>query len=315
MSARKTRTRSKVLRNELSENLDIPGVHSVNGELALIRGNNRVNAMVQERIEATGFRSDFFTVAMVRSGTIVGRQDHQAFQLNRGDVALSPPHRIKQLIGIEDDTEIWAICFTVDFLKRLKLRGLTEHMSIFAASNLPVIHLQDEQLDMLCQVFERLAGHVDRVRSHTYGMELVKNGFVEFLLETAHYGNCNGEVRPQPVGRKEELVAGFAELATKHHLKQRHLSFYSEQLFVTTKHLSETVKEVTGRTAGQILDGLLLVESQRLLDETNLSISEVAFKLDFADPSQFSKFFHRMTGHSPRTHRRAMGTPTVELHH
>ncbi|TXI82385.1 MAG: AraC family transcriptional regulator [Flavobacteriales bacterium] len=314
MTSRTARPRSMLLRNGLSERSGIPGMRSVGDELAVIRGDNRVNSMVQERFESTGFRSDFFTVAMVRVGTIVGRLDHQSFQLNSGDIALSPPQRIKHLVGIEKDTEIWVICFTVDFLRRLKLRGLSEHMSIFAAANLPVIHLNEEQLTALCGVFERLEGHIDRVWTHSYGMELVKNTFVEFLLETAHYGTCNGEGIPQPVGRKEELVAGFTELATRHHLKQRNLSFYSEHLFVTTKHLSETVKEVTGRTAGQVLDGLLLVESQRLLDETNLMISEVAFQMGFADPSQFSKFFHRMTGTSPRAHRQSLPPLPVAFH-
>ncbi len=139
MTSRTARPRSMLLRNGLSERSGIPGMRSVGDELAVIRGDNRVNSMVQERFESTGFRSDFFTVAMVRVGTIVGRLDHQSFQLNSGDIALSPPQRIKHLVGIEKDTEIWVICFTVDFLRRLKLRGLSEHMSIFAAANLPVI--------------------------------------------------------------------------------------------------------------------------------------------------------------------------------
>lgn len=301
-----TRRHTRTLTQNAIERMDIPGIRVVKGELAMFRSHLEEVGREEMALARSGFRSDFFTICLVRSGTVAGLLDHEAFQLVQGDLALAPPHRIKQMTATRTDSEVLAICFTVEFLKRVKLRRLADQMAIFSTGVLPVLHLDPSQMELLEASLQRVEQRIDAAYTHTYGMDLVVNAFVELLLETGHIGRCNGQVQRAPMGRREELVGGFVKLVQEHHLAQRNLSFYSDRLFVTTKHLSETVKEVTGRTAGQILDDLLLVEARRLLDETALSISEVAFQLQFADPSQFSKFFHRMTGMPPRMYRRAV---------
>ena len=49
----------------------------------------------------------------------------------------------------------------------------------------------------------------------------------------------------------------------------------------------------------QIVNRRLLFEARRLLRFTNANCSEVAAELGFEDPSYFSRFYRRMTGHSP----------------
>jgi AraC family transcriptional activator of pobA len=56
----------------------------------------------------------------------------------------------------------------------------------------------------------------------------------------------------------------------------------------------------------------LLVEAERQLRYTSMSISQVAWHLGFKDPGYFSRFFTRARGASPRTFRNAPGNvPTT----
>lgn len=78
---------------------------------------------------------------------------------------------------------------------------------------------------------------------------------------------------------------------------------YAARLQVTPSHLNETVRRTLGKTAGQVIRARILLEAQRLLRHSDLSISEVAYHLHFEDPSYFARFFRKQTGHAPAAFR------------
>lgn len=306
------RRRAKLITQENIDRMQIPGARYVFRELAIFRSD--LSEEDQQRLDParSGFRSDFFTIGYVRQGRVNARIDHKDMGLVAGDIAFASPHRIKRMVGDNPACEVHVILFTLEFLKRVKLRRLSDLLTLFSTTDLPVLHLLPEQQQVMDRTIERLEQRIDAMHSHSFGMELVVNGFVDLLLELGHIGRDEHTVPYFRMGRKEELVTRFAKLMQEHYLTERHLAFYSEQLFVTTKHLSETVKEITGRTAGQLIDDQVLVESRRLLEDTGLSISEVAYQLQFTSPAQFSKFFQRTAGTSPRAYRQRVDQQPVE---
>ncbi|HVW99464.1 MAG TPA: AraC family transcriptional regulator [Candidatus Babeliaceae bacterium] len=73
-------------------------------------------------------------------------------------------------------------------------------------------------------------------------------------------------------------------------------------LHVHPVHLSNTVKDVTGRSTCDWYEEKLLRISTELLLETDLSIAAIARQLTY-DPSNFTKFFKRYTGTTPKQFR------------
>lgn len=84
------------------------------------------------------------------------------------------------------------------------------------------------------------------------------------------------------------------------------MRFYASLLHVTPKHLSEVVKAQTGRTAGEWIDQSVILEAKVLLQQKELSISQVADALHFSDQSVFGKFFKVNTGVSPLAYRQSL---------
>ena len=64
------------------------------------------------------------------------------------------------------------------------------------------------------------------------------------------------------------------------------------------------VRQVTGRTVIDYINQMLLMEAAFLLQTTQLSISQIADRLHFADTPSFSKFFLRHNGMSPKEYRK-----------
>jgi AraC-like DNA-binding protein len=58
-------------------------------------------------------------------------------------------------------------------------------------------------------------------------------------------------------------------------------------------------KQVCGTTLAEYHTAALMGEADRLLRETDLTISEIAFKLGYGDASSFSAAYKRVHGHSP----------------
>ena len=63
--------------------------------------------------------------------------------------------------------------------------------------------------------------------------------------------------------------------------------------------MSETVKMITGRTSTDLINDRMMMEIKRMLVHTELTVSEIAYRLNFADQSYFSKYFKKLSQQSP----------------
>ena len=79
---------------------------------------------------------------------------------------------------------------------------------------------------------------------------------------------------------------------------------YADKMFLTPKHLSTMVKEVSGKTAGEWIDSLVILEAKAMLKSSEQSIQEIADELHFANQSFFGKYFKHHTGFSPKEYRK-----------
>lgn len=74
------------------------------------------------------------------------------------------------------------------------------------------------------------------------------------------------------------------------------------KLHVHPVHLSNTIKEVTGRSTCDFYEEKLLHAAKELLLDTKMNISQIAMQLTY-DPSNFTKFFKNYTGITPKQFR------------
>lgn len=92
-----------------------------------------------------------------------------------------------------------------------------------------------------------------------------------------------------------ELRKGGAERALE-------IREFAEILHIHPVHLSNTIKEVTGKSSCDLFEERLVNLSKELLLTTSLSVAQIARQLTY-DPSNFTKFFKHFTGTTPRKFR------------
>ena len=110
--------------------------------------------------------------------------------------------------------------------------------------------------------------------------------------------------------RQKEIVANYLQQLDLHltDLKEGkaektfEIKDLADLLFVSPKHLSNTIQEVLGKSPCDIYEERLIEISKELLLTTNKPISHIAQTLTF-DPSNFTKFFKSFEGKTPKQFR------------
>ena len=91
----------------------------------------------------------------------------------------------------------------------------------------------------------------------------------------------------------------FIDLLYNQKIIHNKVSDYANLLHTTPQNLNASCRKESEKSASEIISEYTVSEAKRLLIYTDLSISEIAFKLLFKDNSHFSKYFKRNVGCTP----------------
>ncbi|MDT3401328.1 helix-turn-helix domain-containing protein [Mucilaginibacter terrae] len=220
------------------------------------------------------------------------------YEIVKNDLFILSPGVIHQF-HTEKDGELIGAGFTKDFFSgSLIHKKHSEVFNILFTDNDPHFKLSAAEAETLHQLMLMLRNcHSDK--EHAFQDDVMFHAFNLFMLEAAAIfkkHRCDAVSR---FTRKEELLMCFLKLLSEHFYTQRSVQFYADKIFVTPKHLSRAIKEVTGKTVGQLIDEMVIAEARILLDAPSLTIGDVADRLNFSNQFFFSKFFKNHTGISP----------------
>ncbi|MCK6420708.1 MAG: helix-turn-helix domain-containing protein [Aquabacterium sp.] len=105
--------------------------------------------------------------------------------------------------------------------------------------------------------------------------------------------------------RAEHHVRRLRVLVEERFRQQPSLAALARELGISSTHLNRAAQEVLGHSALGVLHQRLLLEAQRELTYTSLSVKQVAWSLGFADAAYFTRFFQRLAGRTPTQWRAA----------
>ena len=94
-------------------------------------------------------------------------------------------------------------------------------------------------------------------------------------------------------------VRRFRDLVDVQFRQQPTLTALSHGLGITPTQLNRLCHQVLGHSALGVLHGRLVLEAQRDLAYTTQSVKQIGGSLGFADAAYFTRFFLRLTGHTP----------------
>ena len=196
--------------------------------------------------------------------------------------------------------------FTHDFFAASMVhKKHTEALGFLSQQSNPLYQLTDKEAKTLYRLMLYLKSMVND-NGHPFKDEIIHHGFNLFMLEMAAITkNYRGD-EEQGMTRKEDILLSFLKQLAAHFKEERSVQFYASALFMTPKHLTKTVKEITTKTCGELIDEMVIAEAKILLGDLSYSVGQVADALHFSDQFFFSKFFKRRTGVSPKEYKNSL---------
>lgn len=180
--------------------------------------------------------------------------------------------------------------------------GLTRADSLIAFRQSVV-----EQDDRLARTAQSLA---DELTEEEAGQKVVVQSFVEQVV--VHLLRRYANVRHAPelelsrVGLVDRRVRRAVELMHAHLDQDLPVEELAAAAYLSPFHFARLFKKVTGASPHAYLAALRMAQAERLLAETDLSITEVGGRVGYGSSSHFAKAFRQVTGLAPRAFRTAV---------
>lgn len=250
------------------------------------------------------FRSDSYTIMLILSGSSKIQFNLMDYKLQANDIVLISPHTVTHIREIESSMSIIGITFTLNFALIHSLnRNDVNAFEFFASKTALSLNLNDEEVTGLVKL-THLLHEKNTTVSPFYGKELLAHSFNLLMYQVAALYRERYDEIITKMTRKEELTSKFIKLLEENFKKERKVQFYSDTLNMTSGHLSKILKEITGRTTGELIDAAIITEACILLANPTLSISQISDELNFSDQSFFGKFFKKHILLSPSEYRK-----------
>jgi AraC family transcriptional regulator, transcriptional activator of pobA len=246
------------------------------------------------------FRQNFYEICLETSRGCNFTIDQFEVPASEYRLSFISPHRLYSVESKPDDQQPlqgFSILFTPEFLGSQPTHGqfLTD-FPFFNHFNSPFIALEKGEADAFTEVFTKI--HQEYRSRDGYSKDIISHYLnVLFLLGKRLYRNAAR--RSIAMGREQEIYYEFEWLLQKSFLELNTVKDYAEKIHVSPKHLSETIKKVSGESALQMIHKAQVNYAKGLLLQTNMTVTQIAEELRFENPEYFSVFFKRITGKKP----------------
>jgi AraC-like DNA-binding protein len=249
------------------------------------------------------FKHEFYAIGLLFEGT--SHVWHGIPEL-KANVILNSPY---QLISwdIENDWDGYYLMFTQDFLMQCHFGStLLEDFPFLKLDQVKPISVPDEQLQFLHNKFEQIIAEHDS--DHADKFKFIESYLNLVLLSIKHFSaglQANFFASEQNRNADLKIVSRYQSLIESclngEAVKSEHFatSFYADKLAVHPNHLNAIVKRIVGKTAKQVIQEKVIHLSKSLLQQSDLSVKEIAYRLGYEESTHFSTFFKKETGLTP----------------
>ncbi|MEZ4805493.1 MAG: helix-turn-helix domain-containing protein [Bacteroidia bacterium] len=238
-------------------------------------------------------RHNFYELLFFHKGGGVHDIDFTTYKAQNRSIHFVAPHNV-HLVLRSKQSEGCSLLFVNDYLPEKLLSKLP------FSKETPVFRPNKNEYTFIRKIIDEIE-HEYTNKNQNY-QELIHANMQVLLLQIQRM-NSNCKPNESIIEKRPEALKQFLELIPIHFESHLGVKQYSEKLNITDKHLIEICKTHTGKTPLKHIREFMISEAKKLLYHTSLSIKEVAYKLNFDDPANFSRFFKSSTGYTPNEYR------------
>ena len=275
-----------------------PADHRIGDDILLIDNSHTMRAELSSDNEP--FRIDMTMAIIYEQGSADLKINMRDYHIEAPAVLLVLNDQIYQSAGHSEDLRSKVILMSRSFSDSLFANsGEILPLKSSIMKN-PVMKIENEE-NVFGQFFQLLQNIAASPRQE-FKIESARHLTLSMFYGYSHLKHEVNEVKSTN-SRQEEIFTKFTELLERHHKKEREIAFYADKMCITSKHLSQVIKDYTGKTALGLIEEYVISEAKSMLLSTTMSIQQISDELNFPSQSVFGKYFKRVAGISPSEYR------------
>ncbi|MEO1050158.1 MAG: AraC family transcriptional regulator [Bacteroidota bacterium] len=263
----------------------------------------------EDPIQSPSFRTNYYSFLLIETGSGSYKIDEHEFELTPLSFYFTTPGHLKSF-NIEQPWTGYMITFTESFFHKFYHGEMTHDFPFLVNETVPVMQLTRDKFDELKENIRVMKMNYDQFSPYKY--QIVIGHLSAFLFKTkelllTHRISIAGNTRSiQIFNEFRQLVdRNMRDIMARKADNIKLVKEYAAELNVHPNHLSNTIKEESGKSANEWIKERTVSEIKGLLGNSQMSISEITHLFGFSSQTHFSRYFKTSSGQTPSQYRKA----------
>lgn len=238
-------------------------------------------------------------------GSMSFRFQNEPYNIAAGDYVILTNMSLASGFSESADYRALTMGLSEPFVLSMAIRnnyGIIGHLSLLQN---PVMRLSPHDFLKCRNDMERLRERLADGEPHLFREEMLGYLMMAHILDLYDI-HARGQASRQVSERTARLLQRFVEmLYNGEYIRHRDIPYYASRLCITPHYLSEICRKACGKPATYWIDRFTLHETTNLLCLKELSLTEIASRLNFSSVSYFSRYVQKRLGVYPTEYRKA----------
>ncbi|MGV6946431.1 AraC family transcriptional regulator [Sphingobacterium sp. CZ-2] len=233
------------------------------------------------------------------------QMSNKTFKIKAGNFIIWTHGKLVSHIHLSNDFQATVLYISNKFLRRNSPNNNYGIKGNLLLLQNPVLNLSERDKAICDNNLRNLKSRFED-KSHHFYQELLGCLVEAFVLDLFDIHVRINEEYTTTDPNAHLLRRFLALVESGEYIENREVAYYASKLFVTPKHLSEICKKVSGQSALFWINRFTITEIARLLKNKELTLTDIAEKMNFSSISYFSRYVQRNLGVSPTEYRQKM---------
>lgn len=255
-----------------------------------------------KKSEMTYNRRLYYKISLIKGKNLVEYAGKTVLIGKQGILFATPKIPYRYTPQTKEQSGFFCV-FTKEFLSKSKTGLVIDELPIFQSTSDFVYQLDDKQYREMELIFKKMDTELSS--DYVYKYDLLRNYVMELVL-------IGQKLQPMEsvdssTNAASRISSLFIELLERQFpieniaqvIQLKAPVDFAKTLGVHINHLNKVLKETTGKSTIEIINGRIAEEAKILLKQTQWNVSEIAFTLGFDEVAHFSNFFKKQTHLSP----------------
>lgn len=250
-------------------------------------------------------KHNYYEICFFTGGNGVHEIDFITHKITAPSIHFLRPGQV-HLINRGEKYEGYLIIFSEDFfnLNFQNFDIIPGYPLVTTLENGPILDLDSALYEEYILIIKNIIKELEQGDKET--REIIVSYLRIFFLKLRRNFSKLVTMQNDGIGSMKKTMYQFNLLVDKYYNQIQHVKEYAELLGESPVQLNRAIKTLTGKTASEIIIERLILEAKRLLLFSDLSNKEVAYQLNYEDPSYFARIFRKKTGMTPSEFRTKM---------